>query len=433
MDNFYNYYEKVQRVQTDFKTKKKKTEIFELIHPKVEIEDNEYPTAIELKKETKVNLENKEYVEDLSIMDVVFKDESIDFSDGPNDCFERKETEQNSSGDGESKKQKYKELSDKINGFFNFSCNKCKLDLGNPFGYQLHMKRKHKALNVTITCCGLKVPSTRTDLLYHYYTHTNIEAILCRFCGKQCKSMVYLRKHEQNHVEKLTKKSQIPCPDCGKQMQNKGSLRNHLINFHTPQDQRRRFECDLCKKITCNKTSLLYHFRVQHKMGSEPKKKAVQEAVLCPVCAKSFRTDAGFKCHFKAHHDIQKVICPECGREINKLSLKNHMKRLHDHEAQQCDICLKQFKNMHAVLHHKNRVHIAPRHECDLCEKKFKTKDKLKDHRRGHFIENRFHCDMCNVTCNDYSNILKHRKQVHQAPPLPKGMGRKILEIGSFH
>lgn len=422
----------------DLKTKKKvrkdKMEMLVAVYPKTEIEDSEksrteyFPATVELKTEPQVFLKDEDRQD--AIIDAVIKDESIDFSDGPCDVYVVKDDEQNLINDSESKKHKYKELSKKINKFFNFNCYKCELDLGNPFGYQLHMKRKHKLLNATVSCCDVKVPSTRTDLLYHYYKHTNIDAILCRFCGKQCKSIVYLRKHEQNHVEKLTKTSQVPCPDCGKEMQNKGSLRNHLKNFHTPLDQRRRFECELCSKVIFNKTSLIYHFRVQHKIGSEITKKVNQEPVLCPVCAKSFQTDAGFKCHFKAHHDIQKVICPECGQEINKLSIKNHMKRLHDHQAQECDICFKQFKNMHAVLHHKNRVHIAPRHECDLCKKKFKTKDKLKDHRRGHLVENRFHCDLCNVTCNDYSNILKHRKQVHQATPLPRGMGRKILEIG---
>ncbi|XP_063698593.1 oocyte zinc finger protein XlCOF6-like [Culicoides brevitarsis] len=426
VQNFFVYYEEVHKIQVDLDNRKLKD--FIPISPKIEIEDDSCLTFT-----AELNIKQEPEPTDQVIADVVCKEDE-DFDLPVDNCFEDNlddDEADKSPEDNDSKKAEYKELSEKINKFFDFTCKKCDLDLGNPFGYQLHMKRRHKKPNAKITCCGIEIPSVRRDLVVHYYSHTNVEAISCRFCGKKCKSITYLKKHERNHIEKLTKSAQVACEECGKMMVNSRSLRQHMVNFHKPIEERQQFQCDYCGKILHTKSSLVTHFLQKHKVGkARPVKKQTEEAVLCPVCAKSFQTDAGFRCHFKATHDIEKVICPECGQEVNKVSLKNHIKRQHDHVKATCDICLKEFRNIHTVLQHKNRVHIEPRHCCDMCDKKFKTKDKLRDHRRGHFVENRFHCDLCTVTCNDYSNMLKHRKQVHQAPPIPKGMGRKILEIG---
>uniref|UniRef100_A0A336LL14 CSON010189 protein n=1 Tax=Culicoides sonorensis TaxID=179676 RepID=A0A336LL14_CULSO len=431
VEEFFKYYETVQKTQKDLKRLKtsENRENVQILIPsdiKLEIEDNGSKTEEIIEDYVEIKIEPEKFgttkAEGLD-------EEKQDLSDS--ECFDDGGSFNSESEctpkESLSKKEEYKEISEKINKFFNFTCAKCNQDLKNPFGYQLHMKRQHKVRNATITCCGEKIPSVRTKLLYHYYTHTNVEQLCCRVCSKQCSTMRYLRRHEKCHFLKK-ERSIITCPECGKQLRGKSSLKSHIWNIHTPKDIKYCYKCDLCEKSATSKTLLLKHFQQSHNMGNFEEK---VEPILCPVCAKSFQTESGFHYHFKAHHDIEKVVCPECGQEMNKLSLKSHIRRQHDHIPQTCDICFKQFKNMHTMIHHKNRVHIEPRHECDMCKKKFKTKDKLLDHRKGHFVQNRFHCDLCNVTCNDYANMLKHRKQVHpHEPALPKGQGRKILEIG---
>ncbi|XP_063700639.1 zinc finger protein 154-like [Culicoides brevitarsis] len=320
--------------------------------------------------------------------------------------------------------------SDQLNKFYKFVCHQCSVTFPTSLTYQQHMRKSHQNENPTISCCNLTISCQRGKLLEHFLMHTSPEELQCRICSKQYSNKRAKRRHEKTHSQKRKRGPRLQCPKCDRFLADKATLQSHIKNVHTPDEERQKYECHHCGKKLTTKFSVLNHLVVKHGMQAETPV-SNNEEILCPFCAKCFKNRSTYNYHYQVKHNIVTTVCPECGIEMNKKSLRSHMRRTHDYQPQNCPICMKQFRNMHAVLLHKNRVHVEPRHECDICGKMFKMKDKLKEHRKGHIIENRFQCDMCNVANNDYANILKHRKQVHPtATPIPHGMGKKLLEIG---
>lgn len=422
----YEFYEEVQRAQQHFIAKRTiqespatviKEEVEVEIQPEIKLE---HPTEEE-------NLSEPPEFESRIVNEEIQESSESDEPDEPelDDSDEEEENENSRSG-----KDLEKVQSNQINKFYNFRCFDCHSDLRTFTMYQMHMRKVHQDDTPTVACCDMSIPCQRGKLLEHYLIHTSPEELQCQVCSKQYLNKRAKRRHEKSHGQKRKTTPRLPCPNCDRMLADRASLQSHIKNMHTPDNLRQKYQCDLCEKKLTTKFSVLNHLIVKHKMEvANPLTN--NEEILCPFCAKCFKNRSTYNYHYQVKHNITMTVCPECGIEMNKKSLRSHMRRTHDYQTQNCPICHKQFRNMHAVLLHKNRVHVDAKHKCDLCGKMFKMKDKLKEHRKGHIIENRFQCDLCSVANNDYANILKHRKQVHpNATPIPHGMGKKILEMG---
>lgn len=418
----YEFYDQVQRAQNHFKE-----EVIGRLRNK--------PThAPVIKLEPYIKLEQPKSEDEIQSpafeSHIIHEDKSFEASDDDvENSDEDEEVEEN-----HAKSASDKNHSEEFSKYYNFKCSKCQLTLPTYLMFQSHMRKSHQNENPTVRCtCNMIIPCQRGKLLEHYLMHTSPEELQCRVCCKQLLSKRAKRQHEMTHGQKKKRGPPLPCPECDKMLADRGTLQSHMKNVHTPDDLRKKYVCDLCDRKLTTKFSILNHLIVKHNMEVE-NTLTNNEEILCPFCAKCFKNRSTYYYHHQVKHNVIMTVCPECGIEMNKKSLRSHMRRTHDRQTQNCPICLKQFKNMHAVLLHKNRVHVEPRHACDICGKMFKMKDKLKEHRKGHIIENRFQCDMCAVANNDYANILKHRKQVHpNATPIPHGMGKKMLEIGYQH
>lgn len=413
----YEFYDEVQRAQKQLKE--------EIIHRK---KTRSLGTIIkeEIEIEPEIKLEHSNEILEFE-SHILNEEKIVETSEDDLNNSEEEEEDDKSLSDKDFDKVQSKQ----INKFYNLKCSKCQLEFQTIMTYQGHLRKVHRNENPSIRCtCNMIIPCQRGRLLEHYLMHTNPEELQCRVCSKQFLNKRAKRRHEICHGQKRKRGPRVPCPECNKMLADRACLQSHVKNVHTPDDLRKKYQCDLCDKKLTTKFSILNHLVVKHNMEVE-NPVTNNEDILCPFCAKCFKNRSTYYYHWQVKHNITMTVCPECGIEMNKKSLRSHMRRTHDHQTQNCPICHKQFRNKHAVLLHKNRVHVEPRHECDICGKMFKMKDKLKEHRKGHIIENRFQCDICNVANNDYANILKHRKQVHpNATPIPHGKGKQMLEIG---
>ena len=103
------------------------------------------------------------------------------------------------------------------------------------------------------------------------------------------------------------------------------------------------------------------------------------EEEKCKNCGAKYKN----RRHLRYHENNCKVLCTDCGMMLkDRKSLIRHI-NLH-RNAYQCHICLKSFGE-HWLLRRHTNIHESPQ----------------------------FTCDICKFSCNQKSNLLRHKKTQH--------------------
>ncbi|XP_071052389.1 gastrula zinc finger protein XlCGF57.1-like [Onthophagus taurus] len=119
-------------------------------------------------------------------------------------------------------------------------------------------------------------------------------------------------------------------------------------------------------------------------MLNETKKLANQ----CDVCKKQFINLHSFKKHLKTHIEDCPFKCKVCPRSFTK----------------------KYYCNNHMTTHIPNE---QKPHECDVCKKRFPYQSLLNKHMLKHSTEKPFVCKICNKGCYAENSLSKHMK-IHE-------------------
>merc|ERR1712059_53391 len=129
-----------------------------------------------------------------------------------------------------------------------------------------------------------------------------------------------------------------------------------------------------------------------------------QELEVCPVCGKGYKF---LPIHMKLYHtlkdgvplkDVKEMPCLEegCGRMFRtKQEVKEHIKRAHTMEREQCEVCQQWLKNLKT---HMKQVHGEKKHSCHQCGKVFTKNCDLKLHIRRVHERKRYVCPECRTT-----------------------------------
>lgn len=79
------------------------------------------------------------------------------------------------------------------------------------------------------------------------------------------------------------------------------------------------------------------------------------------------------------------VKCEICNKEINKSSLRRHMKSQHDYDGSKVactyDGCKRKFKDKQSMKSHFSEQHVVSSHSCNMCDVKTDTVQKLNHHK----------------------------------------------------
>ena len=82
--------------------------------------------------------------------------------------------------------------------------------------------------------------------------------------------------------------------------------------------------------------------------------------------------------------------CYHCGKVFSKIKkLRSHIDAIHKVQPTNCDICEREFKNIHAMRGHKAKMHESIINvSCPTCSKVLSTRLKLYYHERAvHTVE----------------------------------------------
>ena len=107
--------------------------------------------------------------------------------------------------------------------------------------------------------------------------------------------------------------------------------------------------------------------------------RVVQIMYCPPECNKIFTNDLSLKLHMRNVHQPVKSICSTCGKEYpNEVSLKKHIQCVHEKKKPyQCHICSKMFGSKWYVQQHIAKMHEdiqrVPSFKCSDCDYEFAT------------------------------------------------------------
>jgi len=234
-------------------------------------------------------------------------------------------------------------------------CQDCSIVFLTSFRLQRHIKKFHGGVTPTMANSDTPIgdDSNVAEMPRPYS---------CQLCQKNFTSHAYLSSHIRKAHEK-----RFRCEECGKCYGGSSYLREHIEAVHR---KTKNFICHSCSASFYSKTQLTNHCLRNHSDG---------EQKPCPECNKMFTNDLSLKLHMRNVHQPVKSICSTCGKEYpNEVSLKKHIQCVHEKKKPyQCHICSKMFGSKWYVQQHISKMHEDVQRiqsfKCSDCDFEFAT------------------------------------------------------------
>lgn len=291
----------------------------------------------------------------------------------------------------------------------------------------------------------------------HVNKHKKLKPYQCEQCPRSYDSPCVLRKHRESVHDCI----RFDCMYCEKQFTRKQYLYDHLKIAHTTENIKlqikgtsyphgcnacpRRFKdhddlaehnCQSVLKFGCKKCSKrfaemieLKEHRKEHPIKlNDNKKRSVVKRKNKTIGTKSY-----------SRHELEKVKCPHCVREIRKVNLENHLrthapgyrkKQMNNPKGNPCHLCDRKFTKLgclqtHLKTHEPGYVkrpfipHPNPKSNiCQICDKKFTRPGYLTRHLEIHsqtgtilntnafkYNSNQVNTNILNVPINTYGIV----------------------------
>lgn len=157
---------------------------------------------------------------------------------------------------------------------------------------------------------------------------------------------------------------------------------------------------------------------------------------ICHICNKAYNASGSLKFHMAKHTGEKPYLCSLCGKRfIQPTALKYHM-RFHNNERRyKCNFCDKSFvMQCHLVAHERVHTGLKP-FTCEICSKSFTRKVELKTHTYFHTGEKPFKCRFCDKKFVRKTHITLHEmihsgKRPHECEICGKGfIQRQPLQL----
>ncbi|XP_048515122.1 zinc finger protein 391-like isoform X10 [Athalia rosae] len=258
---------------------------------------------------------------------------------------------------------------------------------------RIESSKKSSSISRTFECNSCqRTFSKKSNLAEHLKQHRH----KCTECGKTFSMKRYL----DGHFDKIHKFQLYKCNLCDYKSNNKGTLKNHFIRLHTNEFN---FSCDTCGKQFKIKKALNHHMKQDHS-GNPPivcdicgnfsknihalkahiKYRHHKPAFECHICKRGMTTQENLRQHLSWHENIEKVVCPTCGKKFRGRDLDSHMRVHTGVKPFSCPVCGKSFRRQtaqeqHILIHTGKRPYV-----CDVCGQAFAQKPGLTCHRKRH-------------------------------------------------
>ncbi|XP_065082963.1 zinc finger protein 62-like [Ochlerotatus camptorhynchus] len=117
--------------------------------------------------------------------------------------------------------------------------------------------------------------------------------------------------------------------------------------------------------------------------------------------------------------DVKCLQCDKCFQQ--RKALQQHVRRMHEAEPVNCDVCGLEVTNTDRLKYHKRTVHDSPKLQCPHCPKKFKLTNGLNKHMLWHTRPNKdsktghlkVACRYCDHRTTSKTMLYKHYDEFH--------------------
>lgn len=251
----------------------------------------------------------------------------------------------------------------------------------------------------------------------------------CDVCGFVSKRKKNVERHILG-VHLKVFKFYCPVSACSRQYTTRAALNLHCIRDHDGSSQ---FQCEKCfQKFSCDSLLKIHNQRLtcRPRSNRNVKRKVAEKSLACPHC--DFRTAHQFSLtqHVNLIHlNIRKTFkCSHCARSefSNRISLNQHLFRIHNLTHIRCSECDQAFSNEAQLNAHKKSLKCNARKatfddfeetesgvKCNLCHRSYRSKKEWTTHYFNHHKFNKV-CDICNVQLSTYASLKNHKKTIHE-------------------
>ena len=253
------------------------------------------------------------------------------------------------------------------------------------------------------------------DLLHHKCYHLKFHW-MCKFC-KLYQYKLYPKTVDELHAREKKEENwyKSVCPYCDKKFSGPYRTKKHIEFEH----KNKKFKCEKCPKAFHSQASLEYHKLTNHITETPPFEH-------CSICDKDFLSKVSLKNHMKVmHNDVHQIECNQCELKFKQRQYLNaHILHVHGlnqrkedywqdlpKESFKYEMCVAKFKRKADLKSHMNNKHSAKKIiECDLCPAKFKWSKNFQRHKlQTHGPEeNKIKCPDCEKMFSRRSNMERH-------------------------
>lgn len=266
-------------------------------------------------------------------------------------------------------------------------CEICK----TVFSKWIELNEHKKAVHLDCPVCSKTFASYR--LMMHHKVNVHAGDTHCHLCGKHITNRTRLIKHIRSFHNK---ERNHKCDQCGKAFFFQTKLKAHLATHSEIRSEICDFEnCDKSyKTIECLKAHKKTHYPMENSASKSGVKRPYikrdrpAKTIICQLCGKILKTNAGYEIHMRVHQDEKPFECKDCDKTFrDKGSLMIHGRRHANVRPYECDSCPKKFLTLGHLKKHKISIHDTEmRHECHICGKRTKLKTNLTLHMKIHGI-----------------------------------------------
>ncbi|XP_061387098.1 zinc finger protein 91-like [Musca vetustissima] len=228
-----------------------------------------------------------------------------------------------------------------------YTCQECKMLLGDLETWRQHMETEHKSNN------------TRNS--------KQRKSFKCEYCEKEFLRASTCRIHMRTH----TAEEPFLCVECGKSFKVRSSLYTHMLRHKGE----KTFQCAHCPKTFVCASGLYCHSLVHKK----------EKPFVCDTCGAAFHMAYMLKKHNLYHKGIKNFACEHCDlRFVTGEKLRRHIRTHTGEKPYACHYCDRAFAQSNDCNKHM-RQHVGENiYQCDLCPLRFPKARDLRAHFATH-------------------------------------------------